>query len=144
MAPQQPARGATTSCTPSASSTRAVAELMLGAIAGCTQPSSNSILRAWTVFGQAPEACGGGTLVFRLAGKSGRINCPIFIAGENSHLRGKASFSALRIRRCIIGRGTWSSTTLRPMSTRRPYWTPEGHVVSQARQVRQRSRCSCV
>ena len=32
----------------------------------------------------------------------------------------------------------------RPMSSSRPYWTPEGQVVSQLRQVRQRSRCSCV
>ena len=30
------------------------------------------------------------------------------------------------------------------MSASRPYWTPEGQVVSQARQVRQRSRCNCV
>ena len=30
------------------------------------------------------------------------------------------------------------------MSTRRPYCTPDGQVVSQLRQVRQRSRCSCV
>ena len=30
------------------------------------------------------------------------------------------------------------------MSTSRPYRTPDGQVVSQLRQVRQRSRCSCV
>ena len=39
---------------------------------------------------------------------------------------------------------TWASTTLRPMSTRRPYCTPDGQVVSQLRQVRQRSKCSRV
>ena len=38
------------------------------------------------------------------------------------------------------GRGARWSTTCRPMSTSRPYWTPEGHVVSQLRHVRQRSR----
>ena len=41
-------------------------------------------------------------------------------------------------------RSTRSSTTWRPMSSRRPYCTPDGQVVSQLRQVRQRSRCSCV
>src|SRR5205823_6584534 len=34
--------------------------------------------------------------------------------------------------------------TARPMSRSRPYCTPEGQALSHARQVRQRSRCSCV
>ena len=38
--------------------------------------------------------------------------------------------------------GGCCSTNSRPTSTSRPYWTPEGQAVSQARQVRQRSRCS--
>ena len=41
-------------------------------------------------------------------------------------------------------RPTFCSTMPRPMSARRPYCTPDGQVVSQERQVRQRSRCSCV
>ena len=41
-------------------------------------------------------------------------------------------------------RGTRSSTILRPISIRCPYCTPDGQVVSQLRQVRQRSRCCCV
>ena len=44
-APQQPASSATSVWMPAASSTRAVALLMLGIIAGCTQPSSSSTLR---------------------------------------------------------------------------------------------------
>ena len=45
-APQQPASAATTVWMPAASSTRAVALLMLGIMAGCTQPASISTLRA--------------------------------------------------------------------------------------------------
>ena len=49
-----------------------------------------------------------------------------------------------RASRCASGRRTRCCATSRPMSTRRPYCTPDGQVVSQFRQVRQRSRCSCV
>ena len=45
IAPQQPAPSATSVWMPAASSTRAVALLMLGIIAGCTQPVSISTLR---------------------------------------------------------------------------------------------------
>ena len=45
IAPQQPAPSATRVWMPAASSTRAVALLMLGIIAGCTQPISISTLR---------------------------------------------------------------------------------------------------
>src|SRR2546427_5348449 len=41
-APQQPALGAITVCMPAASSTRAVAKLMRGIMAGCTHPASSS------------------------------------------------------------------------------------------------------
>jgi hypothetical protein len=44
----------------------------------------------------------------------------------------------------LAGRGLSRSTISRPMSMSRPYWTPEGQVVSQLRQVRQRSRWSRV
>ena len=53
-APQQPAAGASRVCTPAASSTRAVAKLMLGIIAGCTQPASSSIFRACKRCGHTP------------------------------------------------------------------------------------------
>ena len=49
-----------------------------------------------------------------------------------------------RSARAVAVRGTRFATTWRPMSTSRPYLTPDGHVVSHERQVRQRSRWSCV
>ena len=52
--------------------------------------------------------------------------------------------SAQRCAASAGARPTFASTTRRPMSSSRPYCTPDGHVVSQLRQVRQRSRCSCV
>ncbi len=124
---------------PSASNTRSVAALMFGAIAGCTQPASISILRGCGVPGVRPACCAAGTLAFNEAGSSGRASWPSFIAGPNSGLVSPA-FSAPRTRRAPNGRGTCSSTTLRPMSTSRPYCTPDGQVVSQLRQVRHRSR----
>ena len=66
-----------------------------------------------------------------------------FIAGPNSG-EVNPSLSSQRVAFSAAGRGTFSSTILRPMSTRWPYCTPLGQVVSQLRQVRQRSRCSCV
>ena len=78
------------------------------------------------------------------AGRNGRIIWPRATAGRKIHGRSKASFSAARTSRWPSGRGTFASTTLRPMSSRRWYLTPEGQVVSHERQERQRSRCSCV
>jgi hypothetical protein len=93
--------------------------------------------------GHAPAACGAGTFAFNAAGSSGRTSLPSAIAGANAALV-SPSFSAVRISRSPAGRTTWSSTILRPMSTRRPYCTPDGQVVSQLRHVRQRSRWTCV
>ena len=56
IAPQQPASCATSVWMPAASSTRAVAALMFGIIAGCTQPASISTLRACSVRGQRVRA----------------------------------------------------------------------------------------
>ena len=128
---------------PSASSTRAVAALMFGAIAGCTQPSSSEHLRLSCV--RARPRAGvlrRGTLACSDAGSSGRTSLPSAIAGAETAALVRPSFSAVRMqraRRRVAPRA--SSTILRPMSTRRPYCTPDGHVVSQLRQVRQRSRC---
>ncbi len=121
-APQQPAPSATSVWMPAASSTRAVALLMLGIIAGCTQPSSISTLRGCSRVGHwwlraLPLA---GTLCFRLAGSSGRSNLPAFIAGPNSG-EVRPSFSSQRTAFSPRGRSTRSSTILRPMSTRWPY-----------------------
>ncbi|MNS63173.1 hypothetical protein D3C86_1329580 [compost metagenome] len=150
IAPQQPASLATTSCTPSLSSTRAVATLILGDIAGCTQPSSSSILRVWVVRGHGPV--GGvmaGTLLRSATGSIGRTIWPSFSAGPNSLGRVSPSRSSQRAIRSFAGRwipaaSSRSSTTFRPISTSRPYFTPDGQVDSQLRQVRQRSRCSRV
>jgi hypothetical protein len=128
---------------PPASSTRAVAVLMFGIIDGCTQPASISTLRACVVVGQAPAACFAGTLAWSAAGSRPRTDWPSFIAGPNSG-EGRPSLSTQRVADSIAGRGTFSSTMRRPMSTRWPYCTPLGQVLSQLRQVRQRSRCSCV
>ena len=75
IAPQQPAPSATRVWMPAASSTRAVALLMLGIIAGCTQPISSSTLRACSRVGHGapPRRPAAGTLFFSAAGSSGRI-----------------------------------------------------------------------
>ncbi len=125
---------------PAASSTRAVAALMLGIIDGCTQPASISTLRAWLRVGQAPASCLAGTLACKAAGSRPRTAWPIFMAGANSG-EGRPSFNAQRKAFSGVGRGTLASTILRPMSSRWPYCTPLGQVLSQLRQVRQRSRC---
>ena len=102
-----------------ASNTRAVALLMLGLIAGCTQPASSSTLRGWVRRGQSPLACGAGTLALSAAGSSGRTSWPSFMAGPNSG-EGRPSFKAQRSARSGAGRGTLASTILRPMSIRWP------------------------
>ena len=141
--PQQPAKGSTTVCMPQASSTRAVALLMLGLMAGCTQPASNSTLRSCVCVGKFPLLRASGTLALMPPGKRPRSIWPVFMAGANS-AEFKPSFSAQRTACSVAGRGTFSSTSLRPISTRWPYCTPLGHVVSQLRHVKQRSKCSCV
>ena len=142
-APQQPALGAITVWMPTASSTRAVALLMPGDMLGCTQPASSSTLRACSRVGQTPAASGTGTLARRLSGSRPRTAWPAFMAGPNSG-EGSPSFNTQRVARSASVRGTCASTILRPMSTRWPYCTPLGQVVSQLRQVRHRSRCSWV
>ena len=145
IAPQQPAPSATSVWMPAASSTRAVALLMLGIIAGCTQPVSSSTLRACARVGHrcARSPAGAGTLLFSTSGKNGRIQRPSFIAGSKAG-EVSPSFSIQRSDFSVPGRSTRCSTIGRPSSTSRPYCTPDGQVVSQLRQVRQRSRCSCV
>jgi hypothetical protein len=142
-APQQPASGAITVWMPAASSTRAVALLMLGIIDGCTQPASINTLRACVRVGQVPASCFAGTLARSFSGSRPRTDWPSFIAGAKSG-EVSPSLSSQRVADSMAGRGTFSSTIRRPMSTRWPYCTPLGQVVSQLRQVRQRSRCSCV
>ncbi len=106
---------------PAASSTRAVALLTLGIIAGCTQPASMSTLRACWRCGQTPArgAAGAGTLCFSAAGSSGRTSWPIFMAGANSG-EVSPSLSSQRTAFSPAGRCTRSSTILRPISTRWP------------------------
>ena len=79
----------------------------------------------------------------RIAGSKARTDWPSFMAGANKG-EDKPSFKAQRTVCSAAGRGTFSSTSLRPMSTKWPYCTPLGQVVSQLRQVRQRSKCSWV
>jgi len=112
MAPQQPASSATRVWMPAASSTRAVALLMLGIIAGCTQPSSSSTLRGWLRVGQnfARTPAAAGTLSFSDAGSSGRSARPTAIAGPKA-AEVRPSFSSQRTARSLAGRSTRCSTT---------------------------------
>jgi hypothetical protein len=128
---------------PAASSTRAVALLMLGIIDGCTQPASINTLRACSRFGHSPASWRTGTLLLSFCGNAPRTAWPSFMAGPN---KGDVSpsFKVQRNAFAAAPRSTFSSTILRPMSTRCPYSTPLGQVLSQLRQVRQRSRCNCV
>ena len=146
MAPQQPASGAGVRPMPRRSSTRAVAALVLGESPGCTQPSRISIWRAWRLpSGRTPASTGaGGILSASAPGTSGRkvwpsLSSALKRAGSTSALR-----SPKRRARSAGLRGTRRSISARPMSSSLWYSTPEGQVVSQLRQVRQRSRCSRV
>ena len=146
IAPQQPASRRRSVWMPAASSTRAVARLMFGVIAGCTQPSSSSTLRACSR--RRPvraRALRGRHLGLQrawaaAAAPAGRASSPGRTAGEV-----RPSFSAMRssalagrprapARRRSAGRSRPACRTARRT----------GQVVSQLRQVRQRSRCSCV
>ena len=117
---------------------------MSGASVGCTQPSRTIILRACRAAGQAPASRRGGTCLASDDGSSGRKARPIATPNEKSGPERNAKRSSRRNAPSTKPRGTFFSTTSRPMSTSRPYCTPEGQVVSQARQVRQRSRWTCV
>ena len=143
-APQQPAPGAMRAPMPSASSTRMVAASMVGIMDGCTQPASISTWRACpATCGRRPGSRRSGTLRRSACGSAPRTAWPRRIAGPNSG-DSMAWRSSLRLVRSAQERGTRSSTILRPISIRCPYCTPDGQVVSQLRQVRQRSRCCCV
>ncbi|KGW49621.1 hypothetical protein Y049_1368 [Burkholderia pseudomallei MSHR684] len=118
--------------------------LMFGIIEGCTQPASISTRRSRRALGHASRRARGGTLSRSRFGNSGRTCWPSRITGANTAAFGTKLASRRRTIRCDSGRDTFVSTTLRPMSTSRPYSTPDGQVVSQLRHVRQRSRCCCV
>ena len=148
-APRRSSRrsSATTVWMPAASSTRAVALLMLGSIAGCTQPISISTLRGCSRVGQRCARAGARGRHLGLAAPpaaAARTAWPSFIAGANSG-DGQA-FLQQPAQRALAGRA------LRPSRRRcggrcRPGGRtarPTGRCVSQLRQVRQRSRCSCV
>ena len=52
-------------------------------------------------------------------GKSMRTDCPSFIAVPNTVERGSRFFSVARMKASLPLRGTFCSTTSRPMSSRR-------------------------
>ena len=133
-APQQPAPSGTIVCTPARSSTRAVAALMLGFIAGCTQPIEHQHLAR--VRALRPQALARArrrlaglarTLALSDCGSSGRMAWPSFSAGANSG-DVRPSRSSQRLARSPSGRSTLASTMRRPMSTSLPYSTPDGQV----------------
>ena len=135
-----------TSEMPMRSSTRAIAASMFGASDGCTQPSSTSILRACRGAGHAPAARAPGMRSRQLARQQPREHARRASApSPNSAVDSSAAPQrpALRRPRPACARPV-ARRCLRPMSSSRPYCTPDGQVVSQLRQVRQRSRCSCV
>src|SRR5690554_1333038 len=129
---------------PSLSSTRAAAALVFGVAEGCTQPASARTILLWLAAGQGLACFFGGTLARSLAGSIGAKVCPSFSRYPNSTRLGTTRASAQRIHFSFGGRGSSLSIRSRLISRRRPYLTPEGQVVSQLRQVRQRSRCSRV
>ncbi len=104
---------------PRRSSTRRVAPLTLGYIEGCTQPASAIICRAWLRCGAGPADDSGGTLARSTPGSSMRTDCPSFIAAPNTVDRGSRFFSVPRRKASLPLRGTFRSTTSRPMSSRR-------------------------
>src|SRR5690554_8221005 len=101
-------------------------------------------MRLWLEAGQGLACRRGGTLVRSFSGSIGRNACPARSSKPNNRRLGSTRVSAQRNHFSFGLRGSSSSSKPRLISTRRPYWTPEGHVVSQLRQVRQRSRCSRV
>lgn len=118
-APQQPAPGAGSSVMPSRSSTRTAAALMLGYIDGCTQPASSIMIRPWMAVGREPASVLGGTLARRRRGSSGRTRRPTFIAAPKSPGLGRPFFRTSRRARSPARRGTFASSTARPMSSSR-------------------------
>ena len=126
------------------SSTRAAAALVFGDRLGCAQPSSTSILRACEFSGHGEARALAGTLHLSAPNSTGRAICPRLSNGAKRDGCGMTARSALRLSVSTGPRPTCASTTARPISSSRPYCTPDGQVVSHARQVRQRSRCSCV
>ena len=109
----------------------------------CTQPSSTSILRWWRGAGHTLQRLRTGNLRRAAPRAATGLQCPAererAAEQRSSDQASRAAANAALSR--LTGRGARSSTTCRPMSSSRPYWTPDGHVVSQLRQVRQRSRC---
>ena len=110
-------------CTPSASSTRAVAALMFGTIAGCTQPASISILRACLRVGHASR-----TLPRRApcraafaAAAAANMLAELHRRREQRAVRQELLQQSARAGAAPSGRATLLSTILRPMSTSRPY-----------------------
>jgi len=74
-------------------------------------------------------------------GSTGLNSRPMATPTPKSPRDNSVSRTSQRPARARGDRGARWSTTCRPMSTSRPYLTPEGQVVSQLRHVRQRSRC---
>jgi len=91
----------------------------------------------------APGGALAGTLIFSAAGSRGQNHWPRFMAGSNSG-EVRPLLIAMRAARAAAGRSTFATKTRRPISASAPFCTPDGPAVSQSRQVRQRSRCSCV
>ena len=122
-APQQPAPGASMSEMPRRSSTRAAAALIDGASAGCTQPPSTSILRAWRGAGHARRgsASCAGSSASALRGSTGAAQLP---DPQRSARTARCAAGRRRARRASAGpsgpRAVRCSTTARPMSTSRP------------------------
>ena len=130
IAPQQPAPSATTVWMPAASSTRAVALLMFGIIAGCTQPSSSSTLRGCARVGQrcARAGAGGRHLVLQRR-RQQRPHGLAELHRRREQRRGQAFLQQPALR-ALAARplDLRSSTMRRPISTRLPYCTPDGQV----------------
>ncbi len=96
--------------------------------------------RAWRGAGHSPAATRDGTSARRAAGNSARTVRPRPSSAANTMVRVITARSDQRVMRCSGERPIRATATSRPISSSFAYSTPDGQVVSQARQVRQRSR----
>ena len=118
------------------------ATLICGATADCTQPFIVSSLRlAVEKFGMEFTTGFAGILLVNLAGSRGLKKRAM---EKNVAVRTGLEKILIIKRRLILStlvRPILFSMCGLPISIKSPYLTPEGHVVSQDRQVRHRSKC---
>jgi len=125
---------------PSLSNTLALAALVFGVVAGCAQPAKVSITLECEHFGQGEALRLSGILFLITPGSTGLSMRPNHNRAPNTFVLGKTFAKLQRSARCDLDLGKSCSLSALPISSKRPYLTPDGQVVSQLRQLRQRSK----